>query len=118
MASLPVHIKSTATATIGWGTSDDTTYGIVQSEATTPQGQWKQVKDHVGKVVVKLLYDVGTQKRISILLDSTKTAPAIGDIVTWATVKHLCEEAPVTARNEDFTQLELLLTVTEGIVLS
>ncbi len=118
MATLPLHIKSAGTATIGWGTSDDTTYGIVQSEATTPQGQWKQVKDHVGKVVVKLLYDTGTQKRISILLDSSKTAPEIGDTVTWDTVKYLCEDAPVTARNEDFTQLELLLTTTEGIALA
>ena len=118
MPTLPLHIKSAATPTIGWGTSDDTTYGIVQTEATTPQGMWKSVKDHVGKVVVKLLYDTGKQKRISILLDSSKTEPEIGDIVTWATVKYLCEDASVTARNEDFTQLELLLSITEGITLA
>lgn len=118
MATLPLHIKSAATPTIGWGTNANVEYGIVQSETTTPQAMWKQAKNHLGKVVVKLLYDSGKQKRISILLDSTKTAPEIGDIVTWDTVKYLVEDAPVTARNEDFTQLELTLSITEGITLA
>jgi len=119
MTTLPLHIKSTATPTIGWGTSTDVQYGIVQGETTTPQGMWKQLKDHLGKVVVKLLYDEGSQKRISIMLDSAKTAPALGDIVTWDSVAYLVEEPPVTtARNEDFTQLELTLTTTDGITLT
>ena len=116
--TLPLHVKSSGTATIGWGTSADVQYGIVQSETTDPQGMWKQVKDHIGKVVVKLLYDTATTKRISILLDSTKTAPTIGDVVTWATIKYLVMAAPVTARNEDFTQLELTLETCPGITLA
>lgn len=118
MSTLPLHIKSTSTPTIGWGTSADTTYGIVQSETSDPQGMWKQVKNHVGQVCVKLLYDTGDQKRIAILLDSTKTPPKIGDTVTWDSKSYTCEGAPVTARNEDFTQLELLLTTTAGITLA
>lgn len=115
---LPTHIKSTATPTIGWGTSADVQYGIVQSEATTPEGMWKEAKNHIGQIVVKVLYDTGTKKRISILLDSTKTPPAIGDTVTWATIKYLCEGAVVTASNEDFTQLELDLAAYQGITLA
>lgn len=118
MATLPLHIKSAATATIGWGTSDDANYGIVQSETTDPQGMWKQVKNNLGQVCVKLLYDTSTQKRISLLMDSSKIAPDIGDTVTWDTVAYTCEGAPVTARNEDFTQLELTLTTTQGITLT
>jgi len=117
--TLPTQIKSTATPTIGWGTSADVQYGVVQSEVTTPQGMWRQLKNHLGQVVVKLLYDNGSQKRISIMLDSTKTPPAIGSTVTWDTVKYLVEEPPVvTARNEDWTQLELTLTETQGITLA
>lgn len=116
--SLPTHIKSTATPTIGWGTSADVQYGIVQSEATTPEGMWKEVKNHIGQVIVKLLYDTGTKKRISILLDSTKTPPVLGATVTWDSVKYICEGAAVTASNEDFTQLELELGAYQGITLA
>ncbi len=115
---LPTHIKSTATPTIGWGTSANVQYGIVQSEATTPEGMWKEAKNHLGQIVVKVLYDTGTKKRISILLDSTKTPPAIGDTVTWDAIKYICEGAAVTASNEDFTQLELELGAYQGIVLA
>lgn len=116
--SLPTHIKSTATATIGWGTSANVQYGIVQSEATTPEGMWKEAKNHLGQIVVKLLYDTGTKKRIMILLDSSKTPPAIGDTVTWDSVKYICEGATVTASNEEFTQLELELGSYQGIALA
>ena len=116
--SLPTHIKSSGTPTIGWGTSSDVQYGIVQSEATTPEGMWKEAKNHLGQIVVKVLYDTGTKMRISILLDSTKTAPAIGDTVTWKTLKYICEGAAVTASNEDFTQLELELGAYQGITLA
>ena len=65
----------------------------MQSETSDPQGMWKQVKNHVGQVCVKLLYDTGDQKRITILLDSTKTPPEIGDTVTWDSKSYTCEGA-------------------------
>ena len=90
----------------------------MQTEATSLQGMIRELRDHVGKVVVKLIYDKGTQKRIRIMLDTTKTPPEFGDTVTWDSKQYLCEGSEVAASNEDFTALDITLTQSEGITLA
>lgn len=113
--SLPKQIKSTGTAQIRWGCSDDAQYGIVQGENKNPEGQWREAKNHLGQTVAVQLYDQSETHRVTILLGVGKTPPELGAIVRWDGKQYVCQGADETARNEEWVQLELTLKAWQGI---
>lgn len=116
--AVPITLKSTATPDIMWGVPEDATWGIVQSVEETPEGSWAYAKNHIGQTVIAKLYDTGQSITVMVLMDSTKSTPEIGDVLTWDTKKFVCEAAPVSAANERFTELRITMRAWQGIVLT
>lgn len=86
-------------------------YGEVQRVTKANRGTWKDLKNRVGAVVGRTLYDENDTLAVTVLLKKSKTPPKQGAKVTYAGSAYLVDsDVTVEQQNEDYQTLSFTMT--------
>lgn len=96
--------------TFVWGTDSETTYGVVQSKSENESAEIAEERNHIGQVIVQKAYSKGSEVRLNVLIDSTKTLPTPGSTITLDSVNYLVSSCEKTGEGEGFQKAVIVAT--------
>lgn len=100
-----------------WGADEvGADYGEVQRVRRVDRGTWKDLKNRVGAIVGKSLYDGAEAYETTVLLKKSKTPPAKGTVVSYKSKKYLIDsDVTLEQSNEDYQTLSFTMTHYENM---
>lgn len=91
-------------------------YGEVQRVTKRNAGSWKDLKNRVGAVTGKTLYDENDKINVTVLLKKTKQPPAQGQKISYDGKLWLVDEdVTLEQQNEDYQTLTVPLSFYKNI---
>ncbi len=100
-------VAPTMAGTVQWGTSDTTTYGLIQSMTTGEGGTQKEYKDYQGSTVALVTYDKHKTIQLTAICTSAVTLPEKGTTFEVGGTTYYCTEATKNWSNEDAQSVTL-----------
>jgi tRNA A58 N-methylase Trm61 len=104
-------------ATLKFGTSEDTTYGVVQNKGNNNSVEVAEARDHLGRVIAQQAYSKSREKQIEVLFDTSATYPEPGTAVTVDGESFLVLSCNETEANTEFKKATLTLSKKDAAAL-
>lgn len=102
---------STLTGTeVEFGTGENASIGIIQSENNNNSAEVAEIKDETGKVILQKAFSKSNEKTFEAIFKVGTTPPAAGTVLTIASTpewKGIVTASNITKSNTEFTKVSI-----------
>ena len=109
-----VEMSTLTGETVTFGTDQNASIGIVQSEGTSGSAEIAEIRDETGKIVLQKAYSTSSEKTIEAIFQSGTTPPAAGSLLTIGSGNDawtgIVTKSTITKSNRDFTKVSITAT--------